>query len=182
VDYLFDLDLPIREIRDEISKLHSESSSPLARQLEKAKSDFEAGYDKLQELTNFLAKPELSLSEIRSAFNRRRLFNIQRDLVKNNNADTYFLPPCAELIETPSLVLLRHIYTCPIQIVDRSRNEKVQDTELPASFPERLVRLSSPFIESLMAKFAALFARVGTRDIPEPAVQAFLIPDCTEAK
>jgi hypothetical protein len=184
VDGLFDIDIPIEEIRDEIKRIHSTSNLPRSRQLEKALAEFETGYEKIQELTALLHKPQLSLGQLRSTINKRRLLTIQRDLIKNNHADTYFLPPCMGLLELPSLVLLRHIYTCPIGFVDRSQNKKIGPSDLLTSIPapERLLRLASPFIESLMAKFAALFTRVGTRDIPDPMVQAFVLSDDTGPK
>ncbi len=41
--------------------------------------------------------------------------------------------------------------------------------------PVRLMRLKSPYIESLMSRFAALFTRVGTRDLPPELVDEFSV-------
>lgn len=177
VDHLFELGIPIEEIRKEVEL--STSTLPRSKQFEKAKADLEAGHEKMKEMAILLTMPRVTLYQLKLIFTKKRLLHIQRDLVKNNNADTYFLPPCTGLLELPSLVLLRHIYTCPIDIVGQSRNAK---TEISASSksglpPERLLRLNSPFIESLMSKFAALFTRVGTRDIPDDAVQTFILSE-----
>jgi hypothetical protein len=181
VDSLFDLDVPIEEIRNEVGLLRSASNIPRSKQLERADADFEAGYEKVKELTALLRKPRLTFEQLKIAFNKKRLATIQKDLIKNNNADTYFLPPCIGLLESPSLVLLRHIYTCPISTIFRSRSERSDRPGGPTSnpSPERLLRLASPFIESLISKFAALFMRVGTRDIPDPVVQTFILSEGT---
>jgi hypothetical protein len=171
---LFDLGVPIEEIRNEAALLRAALSQPRSKQIEKADADFEAGCKKMKEMAALLEKPQLTFSQLQAALNKKRISAIQRDLIKNNNADTYFLPPCSGLLESPSLVLLRHIYTCPINTVDLPRDKKAESSRSPNSQPERLLRLASPFIESLMSKFAALFTRVGTRDIPDPIVQAFI--------
>jgi adenylate cyclase class IV len=169
LDSLFDLNVPIDEIRAEVARKQIATEQPNFKQIEKARAEFEANYQRIQQLTSLLSKPRLSPIEIRDAINKKKLSSIQRDLIKNNQSDTYFLPPCNELLERPSLVLLRHIYTCPIEYVYAS--------ERGDSAPERLVRLDSPFVESLMSKFASLFTRVGTRDIPDSVVQSFFLPD-----
>jgi hypothetical protein len=173
VESLFELDIPLDEIGRAIELQRSDPGRPHSKQYEKARLDFEIGSKKIRELSLLLQKPTLTLNEIQSSFSKKRLLSIQRDLIRNNNVDTYFLPPCTGLIEPPSLVLLRHIYTCPIAAVDPS----VRGGSLPP--PERLIRLASPFIESLMSKFAALFTRVGTRDIPDPVVQTFILVEGT---
>lgn len=169
VESLFDLDVPIDEILDQVVRSTPPSNPPQLRQFDKARTELEAGHQRIKQLTALLSKTQLSLSELRGAINNRRLSIIQRDLIKNNHADTYFLPPCDGLLEAPSLVLLRHIYTCPIGYVSTTQRSE--------SIPERLLRLDSPFIESLMSKFASLFTRVGTRDIPDPVAQAFFLPN-----
>lgn len=178
IDHLFDLDIPLQEIRAEISQLETNTISANAKQIDRAKLEFEVAYQKLQEFASLQNRSELSKAELIGAFNKRKLFSIQRDLIKNNSVDTYFLPPCSPLLNSPSLVLLRHIYTCPIHVVDPARTE--QGSVGPV--PERLLRLASPFIESLMAKFAALFTTVGTRDIPDAAVKAYILPDGMDPK
>jgi hypothetical protein len=179
LDQLFELNVPIEEIWEQANHLRVTTEVPRSKALEKADTDFETTYRKIQQLMSLLASPQLSLEQLTTALSHRQISNIQRDLIKNNSADTYFLPPCEGLIEVPSLVLLRHIFTCPISVVERQRhdNGSHRGAKVPSRqpAPERLLRLKSPFIESLMSKFASLFTRVGTRDIPDLSVQDFYV-------
>jgi len=184
IDYLFDLNVPIDEIQNEVGQLKAKETLAKSKQVEKAFTEFDEGIEKLKRLKRLLGETKLSWDQLHSVLNKKRLYNAQRDLIKNNHADTYFLPPCDGLLEVPSLVLLRHIYTCPIGVVEPGRNERTDRFDLSTTngAPERVLRLSSPFIESLMAKFAALFTRVGTRDIPDQTVQTFILSESLAAK
>jgi hypothetical protein len=184
IDYLFDLNVPIDEIQNELEQLKAKGKLAKSKQVEKAITEFDAGIEKLKGLKGLLGQPKLTWDQLTSVLVKKRLYNTQRDLIKNNHADTYFLPPCDGLLEVPSLVLLRHIYTCPIGIVEPGRNGRTDRLGPPktSAAPERLLRLNSPFIESLMAKFAALFTRVGTRDIPDQTVQTFILSESLAEK
>ena len=175
LDALFELAVPIDEIAKEVRSLPPNSPQGVRQnKFTKAMADFDLLYTKILELRAVVEEPSVPIEHIRKYVPYRVLQRLQRDLIKNNTSDTYFLPPYGNLIENPSVVLLRHIFTSPIAYLE-DRIAQRNDPGASATLPERLLRLSSPFIESLMSKLAALFTRVGTRDIPDAAVSSFVV-------
>jgi hypothetical protein len=175
LDGLFELGMPVDEIAKQLGSLSPDPPRGIRQtQFIKARSDFDLLYSKILELRAALKQPSVTVEHIRKYVPHKALQRLQRDLITNNNSDTYFLPPYRNLIDHPSVVLLRHIFTSPIASFD-DRIAQGSDPGGSLPLPERLLRLSSPFIESLMSKLAALFTRVGTRDIPDAAVSSFAV-------
>lgn len=174
VDALFELDVPV----DEIAYAARENASSMLiqenkRHIEKAIAEFNTKYDRISLLREAMEARELSDDQVK-LINKKRLTAHQRDIIRNNSSDTYFLPPCTSLLIEPSIVLLRHILTCPTELMDNTTHN-ISSAKTKLRSPQRLLRLESPFIESLMTKFAALFMRVGTRDLPDAAVSSFIL-------
>lgn len=184
VDAYFELDLPIDEIIQVVRSLVIPADGRRSKTLEASRIEFERVSADIASASRLLSSTDrLTMTQLRSFATQKLFDRVQRDLIRNNNVDTYFLPPCQSLIETSSVVLLRHIYTCPIALLERgpaSSGRATRYNKQPT--PQRLLRINSPFLESLMSKFAALFTRVGTRDIPEAAVNSFAIPYREDAK
>lgn len=179
VDVYFELDLPADEILRVVQKLDAPEDNRRLKKFESARTEFQLIADKISYASSLMAKKCLTMSELSIVLTRKNFNNFQRDLIRNNNSDTYFLPPCQNLLPTGSIVLLRYIYTCPITQLSSAHPVKSTLITEPRDnlvAPERLLRINSPFLESLMSKLAALFTRVGTRDIPVAAINSFTLP------
>lgn len=89
-------------------------------------------------------------------------------LIKNNQSTVHFFPPSPPHIPEPSLALLRNVMTIDIDVIRGTGLAEERAT------PERLLRVRSPFIESLMARLGALFGRVGVPDILDADMASIL--------
>jgi hypothetical protein len=175
---LAELDLPPWELENSLKSEMNNTESFISNHRSKAAKDFLAGIEQINTLEELNAKDRLTPQEMKQQIGTRTFSKLQRDIIKNNSADTYFLPPCDGILPRSSVVLLRRIYTCPITTVGGSHPRARHDGPSDAAItPQRLLRIRSPFAESLMAKFAALFARVGTRDLPEQSLATFMIAE-----
>jgi hypothetical protein len=170
IDQLFELGMPVVDVLAHALKVEAGRTANSTGKAKRALEEFISACERYDVIAQLLKKSTLTHQEALSAVNVRRWERLQRDLIKNNTSDTYFLPPSPPLIEVPSIVLLRYIYTCPIDLLEDSGKSNESKP-----LPERLLRLKSPFIESLMSKFAALFTRVGTRDLPDATISEFMI-------
>jgi hypothetical protein len=137
-------------------------------------NEFQTCSQRLASAFQLLDSDVLSVQNIVDFTNRRELDQLMRNLVRNAGTDTFFLPPCTAILEAPSVALLRHIYTCRIDIFDSGHDQRVNQQ------PERMIRLKSPYIEALVARLAALFTRVGTRDLSPLQIDAFARLDVTQ--
>jgi hypothetical protein len=169
IAHLFDLNLPLEEIVSNLRSSNTSSSERSEKHYSACLREFNDGWQRYVTLTGIASKDELKIEEIKQFVKNKQFVRLQRDIILNNSSDSFFIPSCRGLIEEPSVVLLRHIYTCDIELLDeRSRSM------LGGKSPERLLRLNSPFMESLMAKLASLFTRVGTRDLPPAVVEGLI--------
>jgi hypothetical protein len=162
---VLDMGLPVDEILDLIGQGRLQTSVSNPKQLDKHIAEFRSLSELHGQLISIVDQDILSEADLALA-NPREVSLHKRDVIRNKLIDTYFLPPCPPLLPSPSVALLRHVYTCEIEAL---RNLHKLD-EKPMRRPERMLRLKSPFIESLVARLAALFTRVGTRDLPQEAV------------
>jgi hypothetical protein len=168
-----DLGLPPEMLSDLMDQGRLDISQTNATQQEKHLSDFQASSQRLAAASKLLESNVLSESDITAFTNKRELERLTRDVVRNAINDTFFLPPCTAILESPSVVLLRHIYTCRIEIFTTGLNGPVDQRSTPPRRPERMIRLKSPYIEALVSRLATLFTRVGIRDLPSGMVDAF---------
>ncbi len=83
--------------------------------------------------------------------------------------------------------MLRRVVTCSIGFLRSAQNavsqrdwDAMRKDQTTADFigaqvkPERLLRLKSPFLESLMFRFGSFFGRVGVRDIERRHLEALI--------
>jgi hypothetical protein len=168
-----DVGLPPEMLSDLMDKSRIDISQISTTQREKYLSEFQASSERLAAASKLREKSVLSESDITAFTNKRELDRLMRDLVKNAVSDTFFLPPCPAILELPSVVLLRHIYTCRIEILTTGLDDSLRQGSTPPRRPERMMRLKSPHIEALVSRLAALFTRVGTRDLPPSMVNTF---------
>jgi len=174
---LAELGVPFNEIEKCLELARATPEQTISKQKSKAAEEFIAGLRRLTALELLTSTDRLTLEEVKRELGKKQFSKLQRDIIRNNTTDTYFLPPCETLLPQPCVVLLRQIYTCPITVVGGT-HERVRPNDAPVDVvgkPERLLRIKSPFVESLMAKFSALFMRVGTRDLPEQSVPTYMI-------
>jgi hypothetical protein len=176
IDNLLELGVPIKEALAIAEKVRDTWDQSEEKKKGKAYLEFVKICEKISSIDEMLKSGPMNLNEAAKLIGFKQVERVQRDIIRNNNSDTYFLPPCLPLIDKPSVVLLRHIYTCSTDLLTfnghygRGGNAGRRERQ-----PERLLRLRSPFIESLMSKFAALFTRVGTRDLPASSITGFMI-------
>ena len=117
VEHLLELGIPLGEVLDHAKTARSASQHTTSRQSEKAFREFEAHNDKICSLTELLQKSKLTLEEAQSVFSSKQFARLQQDVIKNNNSDTYFLPPCPALLEVPSvpgpvIQATHHLHRC----------------------------------------------------------------------
>jgi len=123
--------------------------------------------------------------QLASHVSDKTLCKVKSDIARNTVVDLHFLPPCGTLFDEAMLVQLRCVASTPREVMEAAMrswsNEQWERSRahLPAHLaaemitaPTRLARLRSPYLEALMARFGSLFARVGTRDIPEALLVA----------
>lgn len=110
------------------------------------------------------------------------------------STDLHFLPESAPIgneagfLPEPSIVLFRHPTTIPVPIFRLAEETSSDDwdgaieSELPFTglsstmFPVRpmkILRLKEPFLHDLIARYTALYARLGSPDFSEDTVNSF---------
>lgn len=142
--------------------------------------------ERAEALTEKLAADRLD-SDVMAAFiGSRALTKYKKQIARNGIADLHFLPPCPPIFSRPAIVLLRCVGTCDETLIRAATScvtqhdwERALETPPARRWnirdkPERVARLKSPYLEALMARFGALFTRVGTRDIPDEAISAMI--------
>jgi hypothetical protein len=146
------------------------------------------GYaDKINLLKSRLETSTLTLQELNSLVSEKAIRRYKLEIVRNTIIDLHFIPPCHPLMEDPSVILLRYATSCSTVLlnaagtcINQDQWERMREiTALPNSAecrlkPERLARLKSPYFECLMARFAALYGRVGVRDFDQGQLEAFV--------
>ncbi|MCI0557574.1 MAG: hypothetical protein MN733_03690 [Nitrososphaera sp.] len=189
VSELLEIGFPPEEIFDRLiedpEQQHRSNPKHFNQQVDSLR-EHAATIDKIQV---FFDKPRLRASDIAMFVSRKALAKYKLDVVRNTVADLHFLPPCPPLLLSPSVILIRYIVTCSVDLLltangcvsqsewDRVRARKSTiDFGLSRTQPERLLRLKSPYLEALMCRFGALFSRVGTRDFQQDQLDAFVQP------
>jgi hypothetical protein len=181
VDNLLEMGLTAEEIAKFVQSQRTDASDKSAiTKSERQIADLLKCDARLKTLQSVEDVSSLSDDHIRDLIPEKALTRFLNDVVRNAVTDVHFLPPCLNLLPSPSVVLFRHIYTCPIallKLADSCLNETDWIGALKTGTlrgypenhpkPERILRLKTPYLESSMARFSALFGRIGVRD-PDP--------------
>jgi hypothetical protein len=141
--------------------------------------------NEIEKIDTLLASDRIESVGAREFVPEKDVKRFKQDIVKNVLPDTHFLPPCPPIIADPSVALLRQPNSCSVAyLVAASRSLTLRDwnhiRKEKSSFeymnpkkPERIMRLKSPHMESLMGRFLALFGRFGVQDLDPHAVEEF---------
>ncbi|MDR3431350.1 MAG: hypothetical protein P4L95_05495 [Rouxiella aceris] len=103
---LMDMDMPLDELNRAVHRIIAPSETRAQQRFNTSKCEFEKQSAKIARAEALLTHNQITMAELKAFTNRKRFDRLQRDLIRNNSLDTYFLPPCQSLIEQPSLVLL----------------------------------------------------------------------------
>jgi len=146
--------------------------------LQKHLSAFLEVETRVGKLTALLEKARLDTAEVAQFCNPRALTKYKLAVARNTIIDLHFLPTCKPFLESASVVILRRVVTCSTDVLRAAQNclsqrdwALVREQRTTSEFtntplkPERLLRLKSPYLESLMFRFGTFFGRVGVRDI-----------------
>jgi hypothetical protein len=103
---------------------------------------------------------------VRQFVPEQALLKFRKDAARNRISDLHFLPPYTDLIPRPAVASLRCVMACSANLLDKALetlgdatwSRQVESRLAPfatfvANRPERALRLKSPHIESLMARF-----------------------------
>jgi hypothetical protein len=166
----------------------SEFGIPTSR-LEKYVDAFSAAESRIENLKALLAQSRVTNSDVAPLCSSRLLMKYKLAVARNTIGDLHFLPPCQPLLDSACVVLLRRVATCSIEFLRLAQNcmsqrdwdllrtqQATSDFHGAAVKPERLLRLKSPYLESLMFRFGSFFGRVGVRDIERRQLEAFVGP------
>lgn len=177
--HLVDIGMPLQEIRD---MLLQADSSGLPDGVKRSKYDstkLSSLLSDAQRLQEMLRTQSFSPDMLRTLIPQKAIRKYKADVIRNSIADLHFLPPYMGFLESPCVVQLRFIMTCSIDVlrsaVRASSGQTVTRSgeRAESHIPDRLVRLRSPYFEALMARFAALFGRVGVRDFDQEQIDRY---------
>jgi len=188
VSDLLDIGTSHDRILDVLNRRLTDSPTEAAQEkLKTALTNFMEISSRLTKIENLLGQSGLDLTQLRSIIRAKDFETYQRDLFKNRFAEFHFLPPYEGFLQYPSVILIRHVTTCILEFINCAHSTRSQrdwdeirknksgaDFQASSTRPERLLRLKSPYLEALMARFSALFGRVGTRDFEESYLNAFV--------
>ena len=129
----------------------------------------------------------LSDDDLKNLIAEKELTKYLHEIMRNNVSDIHFIPPCPHLLPSPSVLLLRYVLTSPITVLKKAGMCRTQEDWIAATsadpipgyardsvLPERVLRVKSPFLESVMARFAALYGRIGVRDVDTGEIEDFI--------
>lgn len=155
--------------------------------LEAVYSKFAQQLMRLERIQEALSRSTTDISELDELLPETAFQSYKRDVLRNAKADLFFLPPCTDLLPVPSVALLRSVVACSYDLVrtaissltpadwDRARKQHSSgDFNSAPKQPERILRLRTPYVEALMARFCSLFGRIGTRDLTAEEIALYL--------
>jgi len=185
-----DLELPTASLVDSLTASMQEKASEYeisTSRLEKYLGAFSAAQGRIERIKVLLAQSTVASSEVVPLCSSRLLTKYKLAVARNTIGDLHFLPPCQSLLDSACVVLLRRVATCSIEFLRLAQNcmsqgdwdllrtrQATSDFDGSAVKPERLLRLKSPYLESLMFRFGSFFGRVGVRDIERSQLEAFV--------
>ena len=185
-----DLGLPLSELVQQMSSDADAGAEKCGMRTEHFKRQITSFQDclaRVERIKSLLKLECVTTSDIADLVPAKELRRYKLDIALNKVMDLHFLPPCGPLLPRSSIVTMRHIVTCGIGFLQTAQMcvsqqdwERVRRCKTTPDFmaaglkPERLLRLKSPYIESLMFRLGTLFGRVGVRDIEPGQMESFL--------
>lgn len=189
IEHVWDLKLPpddILRIAGDASKRLGDATPGRRLRFEQAVASMSEILDRLGRIREAIQRSTLTSEDVLTLIPENLLKGYKRQVIRNTLGDLHFLPPCAPDLARPSAILLRHIGTCSIAFIRlaNSCSTSEQWTQLIADGrtsefayaterPERILRLKGPHLEGVMARFAALYIRVGVPDLTAEQIDAF---------
>jgi hypothetical protein len=171
-----ELGISIGEIA-KIKRSEPTDSAASVAKLEKQLSTLLDQENRRKALDSAFGLNRLADNDLKNSISEKELTRFLNELVRNNVSDVHFMPPCPHLLSFSSVLLLRHVLTSPIKVLKTAGMCRTQEDWVAATnadpiagyaqnspLPERILRVKSPFLESMMARFAALYGRIGVRD------------------
>ena len=194
VGALLDLEIPTSAIYELLNKQIAKEPDPKSvSRFTQLLLAFTNCSERLDQLVSQLDQVSLKEEAIAELIPDRSILKYKRDIIQNRIADLHFLPPYDPFLADPSVVLLRHVVTCNIKLLNQASkcmnqdhwtnlraSAESMDSEFAPRLPERLLRFGSPYFECLMSRFASLFGRVGVRDFDDDQVTTFVKAERSE--
>ena len=187
-----ELELPIETLLGALSEGPNEKASelgiPMSR-FQKYLTLFAAAQDRIDKIKALLRQSSISVPDFSPHCSPKALMKYKLGVARNTVGDLHFLPPCQDLLDGACVALLRRVATCSIDLLRLAENcmsqsdwdvlraqQTTPDFHVAALKPERLLRVKSPYLESLMFRFGTFFGRVGTRDIETYQLETYVGP------
>ena len=161
--------------------------------LEKMKDEFDPNDKKVKKKIKKYEELIGQISSIRKVYDQKTINNseikavvkdkeIKRHIdlvIRNQINDLHFLPAFPPLLTEPSVLFLRYLSTCPIQILNTAckcvaeedwksqcqKDDAIYFMKYCKEKPDRILRLRSPYLENLMNRIGLLYLRIGTPDL-----------------
>jgi hypothetical protein len=165
------------------TQIEAASTDKSRKNLEMQKEKFSKTLIRADALREAIEASMSTSDTVRQFVPEQALLKFRKDAARNRISDLHFLPPYTDLIPRPAVASLRCVMACSANLLDKALetlgdatwSRQVESRLAPfatfvANRPERALRLKSPHIESLMARFCSLFGRVGTRDLTEDEI------------
>jgi len=182
--HLVELGLSASEIED-LKRL--DSTTVGADKLEKQLATLREHENRKKALIDALGLKRFTKDQLKDWIPEKEVTKLVNETVRNNVSDVHFMPSCPPLLPSPSVLLLRHVLTSPISVLKAAGSCRIQADWIAAMvsnpilgysqdslLPERILRVKSPFLESAMARFAALYGRIGVRDLDAEELEEFV--------
>ena len=165
--------------KDVCKKMRAECSAGDKKTIAKI-DKFEVLTKEIMLLRQLIDRHKLNKMEIESTIKEKDVKRHLDQIVRNQITDLHFLPACPPFLENPSVLFLRYLSTCHIDIINTACNCVNEDDwkfhclkkeatievfKLCKNKPERILRLKSPYLENLMNRIGLLYLRVGTPDL-----------------
>lgn len=156
---------------------------------QKSLSRLKEQVDKARRICEALTQRTITRSKASELVRPKTIRKHQEKVVRNQIADLHFLAPYPSFFSEPRIALLRYITTCDLFLLNSAQNSpnevewRHRCENNPAASPmislckqkpERLLRLRSPYMESFMARIAALFLRVGVPDFSRSELASYI--------
>ena len=168
---LLTIGVPKEEVFNEIMKDYEKSDKKTKTKIDKYKEALE----KINAIRNISEKGVITKEYIERFISSKDIKKHLDIILRNQINDLHFLPACPPLFQNPSVLFLRYLSTCSIDIINMASNcinQEDWDTKCKSlsikyfeKKPERLLRLKSPYLENLMNRIGLLYLRIGTPDL-----------------
>jgi hypothetical protein len=185
---LMEIGVPVTEV---LRKTRAELLGPneVSTKTKAHFAKFEKVVTTIKDIKRLMAKGTIAKNEAVELIRQKDILRHSEMIVRNQISDLHFMPSCPPVIEKPLILLLRYVFTCQIEFLtaaNRSVNDedwnrtcrqledRMEIFRLCHLKPDRILRLRSPYLESLMSRIAFLYLRVGVPDFPKSEYDNFL--------